>query len=226
MAARPPQIAGSVLSANPLALGEDIARVQAAGLSLIHFDVMDFHFVPNLTFGPMILKALHGHFPELDFDVHLMVEPVDEPVVRAYAEAGASWISIHPEGCRHPQRLLSLIRASGLKAGLALNPGTAPDMLPYLWDVLDFVLVMTVNPGFGGQKMLPSCVRKVRDIRALMARDGVDLPVEVDGGVNLETIAGVVSAGAEILVVGSALFGAGAPDAALRALQAQALKPE
>lgn len=201
-----PMFAGSILSADMLNLGSDIQKALDAKVDIIHFDVMDYHFVQNLTFGPGLLKAIRDRFPEAILDVHLMVEPIDERILGAYAKAGASMISFHPEATPHTDRYLSFIREQGCKAGLALNPGTSPDMLKYLWDRLDFVLVMTVNPGFGGQKLIPACLQKVKDVKAMAQRAGVDIKIEVDGGVAADTVKDCADAGAEIFVVGSAFF--------------------
>lgn len=201
-------IAGSILSADLLRLGDDVQDALDAGSDVIHFDVMDFHFVPNLTFGPMFLKQLRRRFPDAVFDVHLMVDPVDDAIVDAYADAGASWISFHPEACPHAERMLAHIQSRGLKAGLALNPSTPPQMLSYLWDRLDFVLVMTVNPGYGGQKLIPACVRKVEDVRRMAVKETArKILIEVDGGVCAANIREIADAGARIFVVGSAFFG-------------------
>lgn len=210
--------AGSILSANLLALGDDVGNALDAGIDIIHFDVMDYHFVPNLTFGPMFLKALKAQYPEAIFDVHLMVNPVTEEIINDYAEAGASMISFHPESCIHIERMLSFIQSKGVKAGLVLNPGTAPQLLRYLWDKLDFVLVMTVNPGFGGQKLIPATLQKIADIRRMAAEANVKPLIEVDGGVDANTVASCAKAGANIFVVGSAFFGKDDRKAALEAL--------
>ncbi len=212
-------IAGSILSADLLNLEKDVGDAIAQGVDVIHFDVMDFHFVPNMTFGPMFLEKMHKRFPDAEFDVHLMVEPVTEKIVDDFIDAGASWVSFHPEACTHVERMLSHIRERGVKAGLALNPGTPIDMLHYLWHVLDFVLVMTVNPGYGGQKLLPSCLTKCADVRELAKKDlGHEIVIEVDGGVKSTNINEVASYGASMFVVGSAFFGVEDKGAALKAL--------
>ncbi len=213
-------IAGSILSADLLRLGDDVQDALDAGSDVIHFDVMDFHFVPNLTFGPMFLKQLRRRFPDAIFDVHLMVDPVNDAIVDAYADAGASWISFHPEACPHAERMLAHIQSRGLKAGLALNPSTPPQMLSYLWDRLDFVLVMTVNPGYGGQKLIPSCVRKVEDVRRMAVRETArKILIEVDGGVSASNIREIADAGARVFVVGSAFFGQKDRRAAMKGFQ-------
>lgn len=201
------QIAGSILSADLLRLGDDVQDAINAGVDLIHFDVMDYHFVPNLTFGPAFLKALRAKFKDVVFDVHLMVDPVTDKIIEDYADAGASWISFHPEACTHIHRTLNLIKSKGCKAGLVFNPATAPQLLRYLWDSLDFVLVMTVNPGFGGQKLIPACLQKVADIKRLATEANIKPIIEVDGGVDANTISLCKEAGANVFVVGSAFFG-------------------
>ena len=198
--------AGSILSADLLNLGDDIQTALDAKVDIIHFDVMDYHFVQNLTFGPAFLKAIRKRFPEAVLDVHLMVDPINERVLGDYADAGASMISFHPEATPHVDRYLSFIKERGIKAGLALNPSTPPTMLNYLWDRLDFVLVMTVNPGFGGQKLIPATLQKVADVKAMAQAAEAAIQIEVDGGVAPSTVKACADAGAEIFVVGSALF--------------------
>ncbi|MGN0915062.1 MAG: ribulose-phosphate 3-epimerase [Succinivibrio sp.] len=202
------KIAGSILSADLLNLEKDVKEALDEGVDVIHFDVMDYHFVPNMTFGPAFLKAMRKKFSDAVFDVHLMIDPVTEQIVDDYIDAGASWISFHPEACIHTERMLTHIQEKGAKAGLALNPSTPPQLLKYLFDKLDFLLVMTVNPGFGGQKTIPATLLKVADIKKMQEEAGVDIPVEVDGGVKSSNIAEIASYGAEIFVVGSAFFGA------------------
>ncbi len=201
-------IAGSILSADLLNLERDVKEALDSGVDIIHFDVMDYHFVPNMTFGPAFLKAMRKKFPDAVFDVHLMVSPVTENIVDDYANAGASWISFHPEACIHTERMLSHIKEMGVKAGLALNPATPPQMLKYLWDKLDFVLVMTVNPGFGGQKTIPATLTKVTDVYNMAAEAQKQIQIEVDGGVKAGNIREIAMAGADVFVVGSAFFGA------------------
>ena len=181
-------IAGSILSADLLNLERDVKEALDVGVDVIHFDVMDYHFVPNMTFGPAFLKAMRKKFPDAVFDVHLMVTPVTENIVDDYAKAGASWISFHPEACVHTERMLTHIQEMGIKAGIALNPSTPPQMLRYLWDKLDFVLVMTVNPGFGGQSTIPATLTKVSDIKAMAKAENRDILIEVDGGVKSSNI--------------------------------------
>ena len=202
------KIAGSILSADLLNLERDVAEALSLGMDVVHFDVMDYHFVPNMTFGPGFLAAMKKRFPDAVFDVHLMVDPVSEAIVDDYAKAGADWISFHPVACIHTERMLSHIQEMGIKAGLALNPSTPPQMLRYLWDKLDFVLVMTVNPGFGGQKTIQATLKKVTDVKNMAKEENREILVEVDGGVKSSNISEIASYGAEVFVVGSALFGA------------------
>lgn len=211
-------IAGSILSADLLNLERDVKEALDVGVDVIHFDVMDYHFVPNMTFGPAFLKAMRKKFSDAVFDVHLMVTPVTENIVDDYAKAGASWISFHPEACVHTERMLTHIQEMGIKAGLALNPSTPPQMLRYLWDKLDFVLVMTVNPGFGGQSTIPATLTKVADIKAMAKAENKDILIEVDGGVKSTNIKEIASYGAEVFVVGSAFFGTPDKSAALTSL--------
>lgn len=194
--------AGSILSADLLDLGNDIQKALDAQVDIIHFDVMDYHFVQNLTFGPDLLKAIRARFTNAILDVHLMVDPINEKILSDYAKAGASMISFHPEATPHVDRYLSYIRELGVKAGLALNPGSDIGSIKYLLERLDFVLVMTVNPGFGGQKLIPAMMQKIADVKALAP----ELTIEVDGGVAPNTVRACADAGAEIFVVGSALF--------------------
>jgi ribulose-phosphate 3-epimerase len=213
-------IAGSILSADLLNLERDVGEALEKGVDIIHFDVMDYHFVPNMTFGPAFLKALRDKFPSAVFDVHLMVSPVSENIVDDYINAGASWISFHPEACIHTQRMLAHIKERGVKSGLVLNPSTPPTMLKYLWNVLDFVLVMTVNPGFGGQKIIPLTLEKVKDIAAMALGFEHQIMIEVDGGVKASNIKEIATCGANVFVVGSAFFGVENKEQALTALRA------
>jgi ribulose-phosphate 3-epimerase len=212
------QIAGSILSADLINLERDVGEALECGVDVIHFDVMDYHFVPNMTFGPGFLAALKKKYPEAVFDVHLMVEPVTEAIVSDYIKAGADWVSFHPEACTHVERMLTFIQDHKVKAGLALNPATAPQLLDYLWDKLDFVLVMTVNPGFGGQKVLNSCLKKVTDVKCMAFEAGAEILIEVDGGVKAQNIGNIAECGANVFVVGSAFFGAENKAEALKGL--------
>src|SRR5690554_2380653 len=198
-------IAPSILSANFARLGEEVDAVLEAGADVVHFDVMDNHYVPNLTIGPMVCKALRDHGVTAPIDVHLMVQPVDQ-MIQSFASAGASIISFHPEASQHVDRSLQLIRDSGCQSGLVLNPATGIDCLEYVMDKVDLILVMSVNPGFGGQKFIPSALQKLARIRRLIDESGYDIRLEVDGGVTVDNIAEVARAGADMFVAGSAIF--------------------
>ena len=200
-------IAPSILSADFARLGEDVAAVLDAGADIIHFDVMDNHYVPNLTFGPVVCEALRGYGIKAPIDVHLMVKPVDQ-LITSFAVAGASYITFHPEASEHIDRSLQLINDLGCKAGLVFNPATPLDTLEYVMEKIDMVLLMSVNPGFGGQKFIPSVIDKIREARKLLDRSDHSVRLEVDGGVKVNNIADIKSAGADTFVAGSAIFGA------------------
>ncbi|MBS0255773.1 MAG: ribulose-phosphate 3-epimerase [Proteobacteria bacterium] len=204
----PPLIAPSILSADFARLGEEVRAIDAAGADWIHIDVMDGHFVPNLTIGPGVVKALRPHSAK-PFDVHLMISPVD-PFLAAFAEAGADIITFHPEAGPHAHRTVQAIKALGKKAGISLNPATPAKMLDYLIDEIDLVLVMSVNPGFGGQSFIASQLKKIAAVRRMIEASGRDIRLEVDGGVDPATAQACVEAGADVLVAGTAAFRGGA----------------
>lgn len=200
-------IAPSILSADFARLGEEVDNVLAAGADVVHFDVMDNHYVPNLTIGPMVCKALRKHGVTAPIDVHLMVNPVDR-MIGDFAEAGASYITFHPEASDHIDRSLQLIKSAGCKAGLVFNPATPLHYMDYVMDKLDVVLLMSVNPGFGGQSFIPATLDKLKEARAKIDASGLDIRLEIDGGVKVDNIGEIRAAGADMFVAGSAIFNA------------------
>ncbi|MDE1463212.1 ribulose-phosphate 3-epimerase [Spartinivicinus poritis] len=198
-------IAPSILSADFACLGEEVDNVLVAGADMVHFDVMDNHYVPNLTIGPMVCKALRDYGVKAPIDVHLMVKPVDR-IIGDFIEAGASYITFHPEASEHIDRSLQMIKAGGCKAGLVFNPATRLDHLEYVIDKVDMVLLMSVNPGFGGQKFIPQTLNKIRQARQLIDASGLDIRLEIDGGVSTSNIREIAEAGADTFVAGSAIF--------------------
>ncbi len=203
---RPFLIAPSILSADFARLGDDVKAVLDAGSDVVHFDVMDNHYVPNLTIGPMVCKALRDYGITADIDVHLMVKPVDR-IIPDFVDAGASIITFHPEASEHIDRTLQLIKQSGCKAGLVFNPATPLHYLDHVMDKLDVILLMSVNPGFGGQSFIPGTLDKLREVRKRIDESGYDIRLEVDGGVKVDNIAEIAAAGADMFVAGSAIFG-------------------
>jgi len=199
-------IAPSILSADFARLGEEVDNVISSGADVVHFDVMDNHYVPNLTIGPLVCDALRSHGVTAPIDVHLMVKPVDR-IIPDFANAGASYITFHPEASEHIDRSLSLIRESGCKSGLVFNPGTPLSYLNYVMDKVDVVLLMSVNPGFGGQSFIPATLAKLREARKMIDDSGYDIRLEIDGGVKVDNIAEIAAAGADMFVSGSGIFG-------------------
>ena len=217
--ARSFRIAPSILSADFARLGEEVAAVEAAGADLLHFDVMDNHYVPNLTIGPLVCASLRPR-TKLPIDVHLMVKPVDR-IIPEFAKAGANLISFHPEASEHIDRSIALIKECGCKAGLVFNPATPLSYLNHTLDKLDLVLMMSVNPGFGGQQFIASVLPKIAEVRGLIDKSGREIWLEVDGGVKADNIAGIAKAGADTFVAGSAIFGAKDYAATLRDMRAR-----
>ena|SRR5690554_2739790 len=219
-------IAPSILSANFACLGEEVDKVLASGADWVHFDVMDNHYVPNLTIGPMVCKSLRDHGVTAPIDVHLMVKPVDK-MIGDFIEAGATSITFHPEASEHIDRSLQMIRDGGCKAGLVFNPATPLNLMDYVMERLDIILLMSVNPGFGGQKFIPQTLQKLREARARIIASGLPIRLEVDGGVGVGNIAEIAAAGADAFVAGSAIFGAAKAedpnryDSVLKALREQ-----
>ena len=201
------KIAPSILSADFARLGEEVDNVLKSGADIVHFDVMDNHYVPNLTIGPLVCEALRNHGVSADIDVHMMVKPVDR-IIPDFAKAGATYITFHPEASEHIDRSLQLVRESGCKSGLVFNPATPLSYLDYVLDKVDMVLLMSVNPGFGGQSFIPATLDKLREARKMIDASGYDIRLEIDGGVKVDNIREIAEAGADTFVAGSAIFGA------------------
>ena len=216
-------IAPSILSADFARLGEEVDNVLKAGADIVHFDVMDNHYVPNLTIGPLVCEALRKHGVTAEIDVHLMVKPVDR-IIPDFAAAGASYITFHPEASEHVDRTLQLIKGEGCKAGLVFNPATPLDVLKYVIDKVDMILLMSVNPGFGGQSFIREALGKLREARRIIDESGRPIRLEIDGGVKVDNIGEIAAAGADTFVAGSAIFGAGDYQATIAAMRAEIAK--
>lgn len=213
-------IAPSILSADFARLGEEVDAVLEAGADVVHFDVMDNHYVPNLTIGPMVCKALRNHGVTAPIDVHLMVSPVDR-IIGDFVEAGASYITFHPEATDHIDRSLELVKSAGIKCGLVFNPSTSLSYLDYVLDKIDMVLIMSINPGFGGQSFIPGTHNKIKQARELIDRSGRDIRLEIDGGVKIDNIRDIARSGADTFVAGSAIFGSDDYQATIAAMRDQ-----
>jgi len=217
------KIAPSILSADFARLGDEVTQVLDDGADIVHFDVMDNHYVPNLTIGPLVCEALRNHGVTADIDVHLMVKPVDR-LIPDFAKAGATYITFHPEASEHIDRSLMLIRENGCKSGLVFNPATPLDYLTHVIDKVDMILLMSVNPGFGGQSFIPEALVKLREARKIIDDSGRDIRLEIDGGVKVDNIGEIAAAGADTFVAGSAIFGADDYKATIAAMRAEIAK--
>jgi ribulose-phosphate 3-epimerase len=217
------KIAPSILSADFARLGEEVTNVLDAGADIVHFDVMDNHYVPNLTIGPLVCEALRNHGVTADIDVHLMVKPVDR-IIPDFAKAGATYITFHPEASEHIDRSLMLVRELGCKSGLVFNPATPLDYLKHVIDKVDMILLMSVNPGFGGQSFIPEALAKLREARRIIDDSGYDIRLEIDGGVKVDNIGEIAAAGADTFVAGSAIFGADDYKATIDAMRSEIAK--
>jgi ribulose-phosphate 3-epimerase len=217
------KIAPSILSADFARLGDEVTHVLESGADIVHFDVMDNHYVPNLTIGPLVCEALRNHGVTADIDVHLMVKPVDR-IIPDFAKAGATYITFHPEGSEHIDRSLSLVHEQGCKSGLVFNPATPLDYLKHVIDKVDMILLMSVNPGFGGQSFIPEALVKLREARKIIDDSGRDIRLEIDGGVKVDNIGEIAAAGADTFVAGSAIFGADDYKTTIDAMRAEIAK--